>query len=981
MPPGPGGTERTGRPSRLAGGIQEVEYIEQLDLVNQHTMLRHDWSKILLREYQRPKLPISAARLAWQLQIRYIPETSKANELPGIERQIRTEADLSPSSGKLILLEYCEERLPIALTKGTRSKIVNYYRGDRVKCPISAGGGDRPARRKVNVKQKETNSGSGTDGLPKLQRRMTNIMDWVGKVPKQKDRSNETIDVLAEGVTELLHPKVHGPFLASIEEDTVVSCLVSNLFVAPLFRHEPENTDFLMVLTPPGGQARTGQRDSMGVILREMPTSMFCVGQTEPRAKVHAPNSTDDKTLSGKIILYQIARAISRAQARDGHGLKFEDLRTRVMPSHDIQITNFRQRLKLVAVCDKTSSIWTPKPVGFEDYHGLEVLGRSLTPEDVATFEASLATRKRLSDLGMDLLIEKGANAVTSTGFVMVYLAGQWNATKEFAKKVKKLYENSKASKRITKTQLRLFEKAADELSSTCKILEQRYNVAKFIYEELQLASWHVTREFIDVHTKGEGNGMMKLTGLGDPSGQGAGFSFLRDTETKQSKHPIGTGALTDQSKKITGTEDDLRKLNMKEMAALLRHYGMKENKIKTLKRWDRVHCIRDLSTKAASDGMAADGLERFARGEKIKLSDQKRMYTDRIKVIWNRQVAALSAQSDRGDGGADDDIENAGATSAAAQRKVGDDDSDSGFDDEDFADALADEMTDQKKTNQLIASQVGGVGQLRTAKLDHDLNKDAQALAAFQKEQEEARATKEGIMNMGSSNMANVADTDRKVIRRKITKTQPDGRRTTTFKFVIEPNEVGAIIHRLEQGEGAPRKIIAPLNTEQTSDEKPPGHAMFEEEDNYDFSSKGRGNGKRKGVGLKRARVVGVGVGAARNPAARPRHLQLGKLKKELPSTEDRKRKLKKEEEDMEVYVAVSRQNGTNNRRERGSIRDRRPHIKLSELLEEIRHEVEIRPFSAPFHKPVSMKILPKYYEVISHPIDLGTIKSRNAE
>jgi transcription initiation factor TFIID subunit 1 len=594
----------------LAGGIQEVEYIEQLDLVNQHTTLRHDWSKILLREYQRPKLPLSTARLAWQLQIRYVPETNKANELPGIERQIRTEADLSPSIGKLVLLEFCEEHPPISLTKGMRSKIVNYYRGDRAKCPISAGGGDRPARRKVNVKQQQTTTtgGGGTDGLPKLHRKTTSIMDWVGKVPKKKDRSSETIDVLAEGVTELLHPKVHGPFLASIEEDTVVSCLVTNLFVAPLFRHEPENTDFLMILTPPGGQARAGQRDSMGVILREMPSSLFCVGQTEPRAKVHAPNSADDKALLGKIVSYQIARAISRAQTRDGHGLKFDDLRERVMPSLDIQVTNLRQRLKHVAMYDKNTGIWTPKPIGFEDYHGLEVLGRSLAPEYVATFEAALATRKRLSDLGIELLIEKGANAVLGTGFVMVYLAGQLNATRDFAKKVKKLYENSRASKRITKMQLRLFEKAAEELNSTYKILEQRYEVAKFIYEELQLASWHVTREFIDVHTKGEGNGMMKLTGLGDPSGQGAGFSFLRDTETKQNKHPMGN-ALNDEIKKITGTEDDLRKLTMKDMAALLRHYGMKENKIKTLKRWDRVHCIRDLSTKAASDGMAADGL------------------------------------------------------------------------------------------------------------------------------------------------------------------------------------------------------------------------------------------------------------------------------------------------------------------------------------------------------------------------------------
>ena len=38
------------------------------------------------------------------------------------------------------------------------------------------------------------------------------------------------------------------------------------------------------------------------------------------------------------------------------------------------------------------------------------------------------------------------------------------------------------------------------------------------------------------------------------------------------------------------------------------------------------VHVIRDLSTKAASDGMG-DEMERFARGEKLRLSDQRENY------------------------------------------------------------------------------------------------------------------------------------------------------------------------------------------------------------------------------------------------------------------------------------------------------------------------------------------------------------------
>ena len=65
------------------------------------------------------------------------------------------------------------------------------------------------------------------------------------------------------------------------------------------------------------------------------------------------------------------------------------------------------------------------------------------------------------------------------------------------------------------------------------------------------------------------------------------------------------------QIKKIAGTQNDRRKLTMKQMASLLRSYGMKDKQIAALKRWDRVHVIHDLSTKAASDGMG-DELERF---------------------------------------------------------------------------------------------------------------------------------------------------------------------------------------------------------------------------------------------------------------------------------------------------------------------------------------------------------------------------------
>ena len=95
------------------------------------------------------------------------------------------------------------------------------------------------------------------------------------------------------------------------------------------------------------------------------------------------------------------------------------------------------------------------------------------------------------------------------------------------------------------------------------------------------------------------------------------------------------------------GTDKDLRKLSMKEMERiLLEEYNVQEKYIKTLKRWDRVYMIRELSTKAASDN-AGDGMERYARGEKVKLRDKIEGYRKRIQEIWERQKLFLKETED----------------------------------------------------------------------------------------------------------------------------------------------------------------------------------------------------------------------------------------------------------------------------------------------------------------------------------------------
>ena len=68
--------------------------------------------------------------------------------------------------------------------------------------------------------------------------------------------------------------------------------LISNVFAAPIFQQKPRSTDFLMILGKRMGLA--GGRGKLAVVLRPMPSSIFCVGQVEPRVKGERDQVYDD---------------------------------------------------------------------------------------------------------------------------------------------------------------------------------------------------------------------------------------------------------------------------------------------------------------------------------------------------------------------------------------------------------------------------------------------------------------------------------------------------------------------------------------------------------------------------------------------------------------------------------------------------------------------------------------------------------------
>eukprot|EP00546_Thalassionema_frauenfeldii_P017142 CAMPEP_0178897122 /NCGR_PEP_ID=MMETSP0786-20121207/1565_1 /TAXON_ID=186022 /ORGANISM="Thalassionema frauenfeldii, Strain CCMP 1798" /LENGTH=1512 /DNA_ID=CAMNT_0020567625 /DNA_START=435 /DNA_END=4974 /DNA_ORIENTATION=+ len=1057
---GPGGTERTGRPSRASGhntAHHDAEYVEQLNLVYNHVLSKSELNVVEQRQYHRPKLPKSFCK-TWQFQLRFVPHTKKSTasdrtwvSAPSAQQRIRTEADLNPTEGKLVLLEYCEERPPIQLSKGMASKIVNYFRGDKSRCPVSAGGGDRPTRRKRRTKDGDTEQDKAGASAPVLERpprlqglnpQINNLVkDWIGKIPKPSKAKSEddskdkpSIDVLPEGVTEILHPKVHGPFLGEVEEGITQTGLINNLFSAPMFRHEPESTDFLMILGKrpinAGGTSSSGNT-KMSVVLRDLPATVYTVGQVEPRlgGLVHSPQTTGERSFLTNFVSYHIAKNLQWYERHHGRGLRFDEI-VSMWASSGIQNNSLRQRIKAVAVYDKNTQIWESKPISEfrdapeDDFPGVEALGRRIAPEGVATYETACAAQRRLQDRGIVSLYVGSGAPVQSVKIVSDYLARQKNAALEIRRKMKKAVERAKLSgstgtkKKNNKEpeidpqqqlQLLLYEKAFATLDDTSKELKRKHEVAEFIYQELCLAPWHLTFEFIDVHKQHHGTGQLELQGKADPSGGQGGYSFLRDTEKTKGANAAASNSNTADGiqksliKKITGTDNDLRKLTMKQMGNILKSFGMPAAKIDTLKRWDRVHVIRDYSTKAASDGMDGDGsgLSRFARGEKLKLSEQKEDYQKRIQEIWRRQRTALLASSvavlSGGDAVLDavaGDAAAVGADSAAAgttpssppkggggggggkstpsaataaQPVSDDDNSDDDDDDDDFANQLLEHLEDEKHGNQLLqnnANNDGGGG-------EEDMAKDARDLAALQ------RKTKEASDILGDSTTGNAGQPSptsmlgKKVVRQKITKTFPTGKQITTFRFILAPDEVSRVEEHKRQNPNSQKKNKKHKEHRQ-SDRALYGHAMFEEDDNYelqiDTSHLNRRGGNKGG---RKARVTPKLGGGGRGAGPR--------LTSKAPkSKQDRRRwnKRKKELEEADLYVPPSKRNSNPNRSRSRSLL---PHVIFSNRLEKIRQDVERFPSSGPFVRPVDRRRFPQYYEKISDPIDLQTIRDKN--
>lgn len=685
----------------------------------------------------------------------------------------------------------------------------------------------------------------------------TVLQDWLGEFPKER---MEPDSVFAEGVTEILSPNDKSPFIAQIKDGTTVSALVSNLFVAPIFQHKSQPSDYLMIFTSETGEA---SQKTVGVVLRNLPGSVYCVGQTEPREKVRPPEFDDIKILS-----YRIAKYLANRQQRGQGGAKLPTIRTSLFSDKNkVSDSAFRKGLGAVAKCHK--GIWIPKTVGVDDgYDGLEVLGKKISPEALVLFETTAAARLRLHDLGLDKLVR--GDGVKSVRILLPYLAVQMHAAKKLLLGLKSLEKATESNQDIRHKTVRNIKKATQFLQREYEMKRNQLTVARFIHDELHITPWNITRDFLDIKNKTitRESVMMQLSGLGDPSGCGNSYSFLRSVEKP-------TYAKADK-KILHGTDADLRGLRLRQLEYLLLKLGVEKREIKKMPRWPRTRLIWTLAQRAVDDGVADAEIAQFARTKTGTPPGLSNEYQSKIQYIWQRQIHALSqglkgvadTQEARIKDKHNEEKDLCATPARQTEKRVQSDDAESESDDED--DFLFNEMA-------TVGVSRTQLGQGMDDKTFND--EDAKDFESFMTERREADEARRAFSETEQHrDPAPTALAKRKVIKQKITTTKPDGTHTTVFRFICDPDKSKEIIGRL----GAPKKKAEKVDVlNLRAFENPPGHFMFED------------GGKLPDVAPKPQSIGKVGrVVSGRRPAQKRsarqtgRGSDIGRSQRHMPKT-----------------------------------------------------------------------------------------------
>lgn len=312
--------------------------------------------------------------------------------------------------------------------------------------------------------------------------------------------------------------------------------------------------------------------------IRDIP-ALYTLGQVQPKLDVKAPNSRAANTMLKDMLSALIFRMLKR-QPR----LQISDVFD-AFPNQSE--TSIRAKLKEVAEFQRggfESGWWKRKPN--TPIPSDTQIKEMVTPEHMCLYAIMRAGQQRLEDAGIEELL---------------------NATGQLSAVISKLSDQHPIKKQ-----------------------------AEQIEMNLQLTPWNLTANFLAAL---QGRCLLKLDGPGNPLGSGQGFSYVKAPHRMEADPAVPKIA---PAKALTGTDKDLRKLNMTELRDALMYFDISESYIKTKTRWQQVGLLRQLSSEATLNGEQT-AFGRFARQQRNTNRVQQLQFLKEAQKVFDRQCEVLS--------------------------------------------------------------------------------------------------------------------------------------------------------------------------------------------------------------------------------------------------------------------------------------------------------------------------------------------------
>ncbi|KAJ0089663.1 hypothetical protein Patl1_13830 [Pistacia atlantica] len=464
------------------------------------------------------------------------------------------------------------------------------------------------------------------------------MLEWVQictLIIKNQPQVDQASTLLCKGNNSLgnvvmLEPGDKSPFLGDIKVGCSQSSLETNMYRAPVFPHKVPSTDFLMVRSAKGKIsirridkiAVVGTTGGVPHVVLTWSRVMY-MDLYEPLMEVMSPSSKNLQTYSTNRLLIYVYREFSAAAKRGLLPCIGVDELSAQFPNVSEAI--IRKKMKECAFLQRDGrgkQFWSMKRTFQIPSEG--DLRKLVSPEHVCAYESMLAGLYRLKHSGI--------------------------------------------------TQLTLpasISSAMSQLPDEAIALA----AASHIERELLITPWNLSSNFVACTNQDRENiERLEITGVGDPSGRGLGFSYVRAAP----KAPVSSAmvkkrpAASRGGTTVTGTDADLRRLSMEAAREhicgptespplgswknVLLKFNVPEEMISKQTRWHRIAMIRKLSSEQASSGVQVDPttISKYARGQRMSFLQLQQQTRGKCQEIWDRQVQSLSVGDDDDENGSD---------------------------------------------------------------------------------------------------------------------------------------------------------------------------------------------------------------------------------------------------------------------------------------------------------------------------------------